>query len=358
MTQAGTRRWWTALLPSARRLSYKGDRLPDVVDEPSSGPPGAGQPCGQTGSPPSRGAPPEIPAPERTYRFKGYDIPVDLLEMTGGGPGTFDIISQGHIENLRRWIGLKAAHTVLEIGCGIGRDAIPLTEILTEGRYIGIDIIKRSIDWCTDNITRRNPNFVFYHYDVQDQLHNPGGTIRTIDIRIPLPDRSVDRIVVFSVFTHMFQADIEHYLREFRRVLKPKGLVYATTFVFTDEVLKKARATNLTPFDLRFEHAVSANCRINTPSHPLGAVAYTTAAWDEMISASGLRYAKPSLHGAWSGFYSDPQDGQDVVILAPRRLWIRIFQRVGLSALVPWSSRPRWAGTSSRENSISRSGGR
>lgn len=256
--------------------------------------------------------PPAVP----TYHFKGYDIPVDLMELTGGGPATFDIISQGHTDNLRRWIGLEPTHTVLEIGCGIGRDAIPLTEILTEGRYVGIDIVKRSIDWCTENIAKRHPNFGFYHYDVEDQLHNPGGTLKTTDIRIPMPDKSVDRIVLFSVFTHMFQREIEHYLREFSRLLKPTGLVYATTFLFDDKILAKARETNLTPFDLRFEHEVNPNCRINTPAHPLGAVAYTVAAWDEMIAGTGMRYAKPFLRGAWSGFYEDPQDGQDVAILA------------------------------------------
>jgi SAM-dependent methyltransferase len=261
-------------------------------------------------------APAPPPAAAATYRFKGYDIPVDLMELTGGGPSTFDIISKGHIDNLQRWIGLEPTYTVLEIGCGIGRDAIPLTAILTEGRYIGVDIVKRSIDWFTDNIAKRHPNFGFYHYDVQDQLHNPGGAIRTTDIRIPLPDKSVDRIVLFSVFTHMFQPEIEHYLREFNRLLKPSGLVYATTFLFDDKILAKARETNLTPFDLRFEHEVNPNCRINTPSHPLGAVAYTVAAWDQMIAATGMRYAKPFLRGAWSGFHADPQDGQDVAILA------------------------------------------
>ena len=191
-----------------------------------------------------------------------------------------------------------------------------LTEILTQGRYVGIDIIKGSIDWCTGNIAKRHSNFGFYHYDVQDQLHNPSGIIKTTDIRIPLPDQSVDRIVVFSVFTHMFQAEIEHYLREFNRVLKPSGLVLATTFLFDDSILEKARETNLTPWDLRFEHEINQNCRINTPSHPLGAVAYTVAAWDQMIAAAGMRYAKPFLRGGWSGFYLDPQDVQDVAILA------------------------------------------
>jgi SAM-dependent methyltransferase len=252
-----------------------------------------------------------------THHFKGYDIPVDLMGMTGGGPNTFDIISEAHINNLRRFIGLAPTHTLLEIGCGIGRDAIPLTEILTEGKYVGIDVIKRSIDWCTDNISKRHPNFKFYHYDVEDQLHNEAGKTKTPDIYIPLPDGSVDRIISFSVFTHMFQADIEHYLREFRRVLKPDGLVYATTFIYSDEILEQARATNLTPFDLRFEHQVSAHCRINTPSHPLGAVAYTASAWDEMLAASKMRLAMPMLEGGWSGYHADPKDGQDVLILRP-----------------------------------------
>ena len=295
------KKWLSSLLPAARSREAERDQVPAPAPAPTE---------------PSATAT-DLAAATPTYHFKGYDIPIDLMELTGGGPSTFDIISQGHTDNLRRWIGLAPDQTVLEIGCGIGRDAIPLTEILTNGHYVGIDIVKPSIDWCRNNISRKHPNFAFHHFDVQDQLHNPAGTTKTTDIRIPLADRSVDRIVLFSVFTHMFQSDIEHYLREFKRVLKPSGLVYATTFLFNDEILEKARATNLTPFDLRFEHEIDPNCRINTPSHPLGAVAYTTAAWDQMIAASGMRYAKPFLRGAWSGFYSDPQDGQDVAILAP-----------------------------------------
>ena len=206
---------------------------------------------------------------------------------------------------------------MLEIGCGIGRDAIPLTEIIHDGLYVGIDIIEPSVDWCNGNITAKHSNFQFYHFDVKDQLHNNGGSIKTVDITLPLADNTVDRIILFSVFTHMFRADIEHYLKECRRVLKPGGLIYATTFIFDDDILRSARATNLTPFDLRFEHEVESGCRINDPIHPLGAVAYTREAWDGMVQTSGLSYAKPFLTGSWSGFYSEPQDGQDVAILTP-----------------------------------------
>ena len=175
--------------------------------------------------------------------------------LTGGGPDTFDSISQWHFSLLDKWIGIDPDHTVLlEIGCGIGRDAIPLSERLIAGKYVGVDIIKPSIEWCTANIATRHPQFSFLHFDVEDQLHNKMGILKTSDVSVPLPDQSVDRIILFSVFTHMFRLDIEHYLREFRRLLKLDGLVYATTFIYDDDILASARKTNLTPFNLRFEY--------------------------------------------------------------------------------------------------------
>lgn len=152
---------------------------------------------------------------------------------------------------------------------------------------------------------------------MKDELHNKGGTISTQDVRVPLPNRSVDRIILQSVFTHMIRLDIEHYLREFRRVLKSSGFVYATMFIYDDAILEKARLTNLTPWNLRFEYQLGDGCRINNPEHPTGAVAYTRKTLKDMMQESGLRLAKPLLKGAWSGFYADPDAGQDVAIFAP-----------------------------------------
>lgn len=250
-----------------------------------------------------------------THSYKGYEIPVELMLLTGGGPKDFDAVSQWHFSNICKWIGIRPDHTVLEIGCGIGRDAIPLSEYLADGRYIGVDIIQRSIEWCSANISSRHPNFSFLHFDVKDQLHNPSGIINTTDIQIPLEDQSIDRIFLFSVFTHMMQLGIEHYLRQFRRLLKPDGLVYATTFIYNEEILKAARKTNLTPWNLRFEYEINANCRINDVNFPLGAVAYTRDIWNTMVSKCGFRLKREPLTGAWSGFYPHPEEGQDVMLL-------------------------------------------
>lgn len=251
------------------------------------------------------------------YRYEGFDIPVSLMLLTGGGPDTFDAISKAHIDNLERFVGLRPDFSVLEIGCGIGRDAIPLTQRLSrDGHYLGVDIIRPSIDWCNQNIATRFPNFRFVHFDVKDQLHNPGGTMSTQAIHLPLEAGSVDLVVLQSVFTHLLRADILHYLSEFRRVLRPSGRVYATLFVINDEILASARATNLTAWNLTFEHEVEEGCRINDQLHPTGAVAYTVEAVEQMLRESGLRMARPLLRGAWSGYYSNADDGQDVAILA------------------------------------------
>lgn len=92
----------------------------------------------------------------KTYRFRGYDIPVDLIKITGGGPDTFEVISDAHINNLKTHLGAKSGQTIVEIGCGIGRDAIPLVDVTgPNGKYAGVDIIAPSIDWCNRNIAAR-----------------------------------------------------------------------------------------------------------------------------------------------------------------------------------------------------------
>jgi len=257
-----------------------------------------------------------FPPQSTAYHYEGFNIPLDLMHLTGGGPDTFDAISKAHIQNIDNFVGLKEDYFVLEIGCGIGRDAIPLTKRLSSrGKYFGMDIIGPSITWCANNITKTCPNFVFKHYDVQDDLHNPGGTIRTQDISLPIENRSVDIIILQSVFTHLLRDDILHYLKEFNRLLKPSGRVYATMFIYNDAILASAKKNNLTIWNLRFDHLYEEGCRINDIKHPTGAVAYTQAVLAQLLQKSGLKLSRPLLKGAWSGYYAVPDDGQDVAIL-------------------------------------------
>jgi SAM-dependent methyltransferase len=249
------------------------------------------------------------------FAYKGYEIPSDLVYLTGAGPDTFDIISQGHIALLQDVVGLNPHFNVLEIGCGIGRDAIPLTDILSEQAvYLGIDIIKPSIDWCSNSITARHPNFRFIHFDIKDQLTNPHGEMKLQDYSIPVDNNSIDRIILWSVFTHMFRDDIVYYLKEFRRVLKPSGLVFATCFIVNDEVLSLARATGVTSYNLKFQHEYGKGCYVNDLGVPAGAVAYTVETLYEIVAEGELQFERPFLFGNWAGLYQSVS-GQDVMFL-------------------------------------------
>lgn len=259
----------------------------------------------------------------QTFAHAGYDIPVNLINMTGSGPDLFGFIGGRMLEDLREHIELRPDHSVLEVGCGIGRCAIPLAEYMGDcGSYVGIDIIKPSIDWCAANITPRHPRFRFQHFDVKDQLHNPGGTMDPRAVRLPVPSRSVDRVVLWSVFTHLFRPEIVHYLREFRRVLKPGGLVFASCFVVDDAIRASARVHG---GQLQFDHEHEPGCRIVDPVHPLGAVAYTREALVRMVECGGLDLDR-LVPGGWSGIIKSKY-GQDFMVLRRRETWLSRFIR-------------------------------
>jgi SAM-dependent methyltransferase len=251
------------------------------------------------------------------FQYRNYEIPVELINITGAGPESFGAISESHMAQLAEYTPILPDHHVLEIGCGIGRDAIPLADLLPRGSYLGVDVIRDSIDWCNANIARLHPNFRFVHFDVRDQLHNPRGTTRTLDIVLPLADSSVDRVIAQSVFTHMAEVDTTHYFREFRRVMSAGAMVFATFFIVNAAVLAKARSNpDRTPFHLAFEHEYGDGCFINDPEHPMGAVAYNQEALERMVLAGGF-YDYRIVRGNWSGAVpaASAAAGQDFVVL-------------------------------------------
>src|SRR5262249_17511878 len=147
--------------------------------------------------------------------------------------------------------GLSASANFLEIGCGIGRDALQLVDIIgLSGQYVGVDVTRDSIIWCQKNITSTYRNFAFFHFDAKHELYNPLGKKTSVDFSLPAPDSSIDRVALGSVFTHLFEEEIIHYMKEIRRVLKPDGLAYATFFLYSDETIAASRKNNLTDFNL------------------------------------------------------------------------------------------------------------
>lgn len=269
------------------------------------------------------------------FEYKGYRIPVQLVDLTGGGVDTWDVISIGHMGQYSRYAPIDPNASVLELGCGVGRDAIQLTEHLSsDGSYVGIDIIRASIEWCQANLTPRHPNFTFHYLDIKSQIHNSGGALRVRDVKLPVPSASADRIILQSVFTHMFYDDIIHYLKEFRRILKPGGKVVTSFFVIDDEVRKMLDANRGDPaFALTFAFPYGEGCFINDERYPEGAVAFTPKRLHQMLATSGMVLDQPIHPGFWCG-RQGVTDGQDIVVLSvshspvePRSLLQHLLRR-------------------------------
>lgn len=132
--------------------------------------------------------------------------------------------------------GLKPTHRVLDIRCGIGLMASPLTTYLKNGgTYQEFDIVKDGIDWCQANITSRFPNFRFQVADIHNDHYNPSGRYPAIEYKFPFPNNEFDFSFLTSVFTHMPTAEVEQYVHEIGRVLKPGGKCLSTFFLINEE---------------------------------------------------------------------------------------------------------------------------
>jgi SAM-dependent methyltransferase len=208
--------------------------------------------------------------------------------------------------------GLRADDAVLDVGCGPGRMAVPLTGFLSEhGRYDGFDLVRDEVRWCQEAITPRFPRFTFTRIDVRNPLYNPGGSIAASELRFPYGDGSFDFAFLTSVFTHMLPDAVDRYLAELRRTLRPTGRVFATWFLLNEESLALIEAGS-SYFAFAHERGVA---RVNDSDAPEAAVAYPEAWLREQAARHGFAVERV-LGGYWCGRDHDIRwRWQDVVVL-------------------------------------------
>src|SRR5689334_15882468 len=125
---------------------------------------------------------------------RGPLIPPRRMMNVGSNQFTrsdFLAIGEELFDYLVRVGGLKPDDKVLDVGCGLGRMAILLTRYLSnQGSYDGFDIQEEGIEWCSERITPRFPNFHFKHADLHNAFYNPKGTYQPHEYRFPYPDAS------------------------------------------------------------------------------------------------------------------------------------------------------------------------
>lgn len=166
--------------------------------------------------------------------LKGKNKPNFMHYAIGGQFEAFGIIER----EMLYFYCLKDGDFLIDVGCGSGRLAIPLSKNANI-KYLGTDVVPELVDFAKEQSNRSD-----WKFKVVD------------DFKIPAPNASADMICMFSVLTHLLHEHSYLYLEECKRVLKPGGKVIFSFLEF-------ACPTHWAAFDATINDA-----RVNT-GHPL-----------------------------------------------------------------------------------------
>jgi ubiquinone/menaquinone biosynthesis C-methylase UbiE len=245
-------------------------------------------------------------------------LPLDVLDLLAGkrdplvpprglwfvGGGKFR--DNQFLDLFASLAGLQPNHRVLDVGCGIGKQAVPLTQYLSpEGSYEGFDIVEAGIQWCERHITRRYPNFKFRHVDVFNKHYNPDGGVLPEAWKFPYSDSEFDFVFLISVFTHMVPDAVRNYVNEISRVLKPGAKCFISFLLLNDEsrgLIAQGKST------IRLTHDIGGYSVLD-PKFPETTVGLPEDFVRERFEKAGLAITRVH-YGSWCGrnasnFYQD-----------------------------------------------------
>ncbi len=272
---------------------------------------------------------PALPRPVRWGLRRLYFLPSDVIDRFSGRraemippkskifTGSVDDFQSSGTELLMRLVRVAALTpdaVVLDIGSGMGRLAVPLTSYLDRaGRYEGLDVVPSGVRWCTANIASKHPNFHFTLADVFNKEYHPGGRLKAADYDFTYADATFDIAVLSSVFTHMLPADMEHYIEEISRVLKPGGRCYATYQLVNEESLRLMREGRS---DTRFKHHIAPYWTVDEKVPELS-IGYDEQYVRSLFERLGVSARIEVYYGTWSGrpeAYGPGWESQDLVV--------------------------------------------
>jgi SAM-dependent methyltransferase len=170
-------------------------------------------------------------------------------------------------------------------------------------------LFRDCIEWCSQTITPRYPNFRFTHADVAITMHNPDAKVQSKDYTFPYGDGEFDFVFLISVFTHMLPEGFERYLSEIARVLKAGGRVMATFLLLTDDTLGQVEAASSPQQPLHdFGHY-----RLSNLDLPENTVAYREDHVRPLFDRLGLEIIEVT-RGDWATKEHPAKGTQDAVL--------------------------------------------
>lgn len=129
-----------------------------------------------------------------------------MSRAVGGG---YKAMGAAQAALMREFLPEGPVH-LIDVGCGSGRLAFALRDE-TRITYTGFDIMPDLVDYAEKKCAR------------------PDWRFETIDsLNLPAEDASADMIVFMSVFTHLKPDEIQTYIEEAMRLLKPGGRIVAS----------------------------------------------------------------------------------------------------------------------------------
>jgi SAM-dependent methyltransferase len=163
-------------------------------------------------------------------------------------PGDFKSVGPEFLGYFVELGALAPDQRLLDIGCGPGRMAIPLTGYLNEqGHYDGVDTWPDAVDWCATNITPRFSNFDFH-------------TIAASEVVFPFEDGAFD-FTILCALSRLDDETFAAYTRDAARVLRPGGVHMGTCFLASEAgsaVSERPRAIAFSEHEIRDLYASAA----------------------------------------------------------------------------------------------------
>jgi ubiquinone/menaquinone biosynthesis C-methylase UbiE len=237
--------------------------------------------------------------PDQVYRRatgREYLPPYSLRAFVGPAD-RFERAGQWFANELLRLELVTNGTRVLDMGCGSGRLALAFARSdqyqELEIEYLGMDIDRACIDWCTGHITTDHPNFRFVHSDLENPSYNPDGSSSSTDYQFPVEDGSIDLVIMTSVLTHVLEDDLRHYIAEVGRVLSPSGAAFVSFFLFDDDAEAKA---GMERHGIAFPY-LHGGVAFNREDHPGNAVAYRESLVRGLFADAGLTVREPVHYG-------------------------------------------------------------